>query len=567
MLVSSPHAGGVSAVTDHVTRKMWGLIPVLDCSQLLSSCTAQCKPSVCPITTSAAREDSTHHTMSDQAFVTLATNDAYARGAMVLGQSLLKHNTTKKLVALIGPHVSEPCRDALGSIFHEVLLVDVMDSGDTAHLSLMKRPDLGVTFTKLHCWSLTHYSKCVFMDADTLVLSNIDELFEREELSAAPDPGWPDCFNSGVFVFRPYGREAKVVHFLGKVKPWSYSYDPQRGEVKGHSLSPDQCHLHPDYLLMWWRLYAESVQPLLQRTHGDAPFDSGLVDAADATPHEDGSEGSAAAAPPPKKASSEERKQRWEAGQIDYMGDDSFDNIARKLDSFLKGPASFPRYQYLFPSTPAILTVGPNQNARCDRLHVYSSISALMSSMRDVFLSAFLQPKAFSTRVPSKRTKLKPCSLAKRNEDDERGRGHADSLDYFNLERIYDGEEARKLRYDQTLDAAVFTSQPQQVSHQRLHLQERQRCRTTNSNDEAAARHLLGADDLGDAGPAVDCVMTGRRTESRQTEHSSSEPLANTERSFSIRRSRISAGVAGAPAGKRVFDTSRVEMRTAYRNV
>ena len=35
------------------------------------------------------------------------------------------------------------------------------------------------------------------------VLQNVDELFEREELSAAPDAGWPDCFNSGVFVFRP----------------------------------------------------------------------------------------------------------------------------------------------------------------------------------------------------------------------------------------------------------------------------------------------------------------------------------------------------------------------------
>lgn len=35
------------------------------------------------------------------------------------------------------------------------------------------------------------------------VLRNVDELFERDELSAAPDPGWPDCFNSGVFVFRP----------------------------------------------------------------------------------------------------------------------------------------------------------------------------------------------------------------------------------------------------------------------------------------------------------------------------------------------------------------------------
>ena len=35
------------------------------------------------------------------------------------------------------------------------------------------------------------------------MLKNCDELFEREELSAAPDVSWPDCFNSGVFVYRP----------------------------------------------------------------------------------------------------------------------------------------------------------------------------------------------------------------------------------------------------------------------------------------------------------------------------------------------------------------------------
>ena len=35
------------------------------------------------------------------------------------------------------------------------------------------------------------------------VLQNSDELFDREELSAAPDAGWPDCFNSGVFVYCP----------------------------------------------------------------------------------------------------------------------------------------------------------------------------------------------------------------------------------------------------------------------------------------------------------------------------------------------------------------------------
>ncbi|CAG2068030.1 unnamed protein product, partial [Timema podura] len=94
-------------------------------------------------------------------------------------------------------------RDQLRTIFNEVKEVNVLDSKDETNLALLSRPELGITFTKLHCWRLTQYSKCVFLDADTLVLQNCDELFDREELSAAPDAGWPDCFNSGVFVYTP----------------------------------------------------------------------------------------------------------------------------------------------------------------------------------------------------------------------------------------------------------------------------------------------------------------------------------------------------------------------------
>lgn len=54
-------------------------------------------------------------------------------------------------------------------MFDEVIEVDALDSADSVRLALMQRPELGVTFTKLRCWTLTHYSKCVFMDADTLV--------------------------------------------------------------------------------------------------------------------------------------------------------------------------------------------------------------------------------------------------------------------------------------------------------------------------------------------------------------------------------------------------------------
>lgn len=45
--------------------------------------------------------------------------------------------------------------------------------------------------------------RAVFLDADTMVLQNIDELFDKAELSASPDCGWPDTFNSGVFVCVP----------------------------------------------------------------------------------------------------------------------------------------------------------------------------------------------------------------------------------------------------------------------------------------------------------------------------------------------------------------------------
>ncbi|XP_074180344.1 glycogenin-2 isoform X1 [Rhinolophus sinicus] len=268
--------------------------------------------------------------VSDQAFVTLATNDMYCQGALVLGQSLRNQRATRKLVVLVTLQVSSLLRVILSRVFDEVIEVNLIDSADYIHLAFLKRPELGVTLTKLHCWTLTHYSKCVFLDADTLVLSNIDDLFERGEFSAAPDPGWPDCFNSGVFVFQPslethslllqhatdhgsfdgadqgllnsffsswatadihkhlpftynlssnaaytyspafkqFGSSAKVVHFLGSTKPWDYTYNPQTGSVskEGSGLVPEQ---QASFLNLWWAIYHQSILPLYGSVHGE----------------------------------------------------------------------------------------------------------------------------------------------------------------------------------------------------------------------------------------------------------------------------------------------------------
>lgn len=42
--------------------------------------------------------------------MTLTTNDAYAKGALVLGSSLKQQRTTRRMVVLTTPQVSEPMR-------------------------------------------------------------------------------------------------------------------------------------------------------------------------------------------------------------------------------------------------------------------------------------------------------------------------------------------------------------------------------------------------------------------------------------------------------------------------
>lgn len=59
--------------------------------------------------------------------------------------------------------------ERLKTVFDLVKEVDLLDTNDVSHLELLSRPELGVTLTKINCWRLTQFNKCVFLDADTLV--------------------------------------------------------------------------------------------------------------------------------------------------------------------------------------------------------------------------------------------------------------------------------------------------------------------------------------------------------------------------------------------------------------
>ena len=68
----------------------------------------------------------------------------------------------------------------------------------------MNRPDLVSTFSKIELWRQLQYRQIVYLDADIVALRAPDELLSLDtSFAAAPDIGWPDCFNTGVMVLRP----------------------------------------------------------------------------------------------------------------------------------------------------------------------------------------------------------------------------------------------------------------------------------------------------------------------------------------------------------------------------
>lgn len=259
-------------------------------------------------------------TVQDQAYVTMANNDLSAMLCLVLGNSLWLSKTSRSLVILVTDGVSHAFRHLLSCVFNVVLSVRSLGTQGTTKLALLEQPDIGVSFTKLHAWRLTQFSKCVFLDAGMLVVQNCDELFQHDELSAVPDIGWPDCFNSGLFVYVPsmetfwdlisfaerqgsfdggdqgllnsyfrnwasdinrklpfiynlmanvsytykpafkqFGQNVKVVQFLGGYKPWNVKFHPPTG-----SLSP-AADVHPTYVQFvqfWVQIFVKRVLPL-----------------------------------------------------------------------------------------------------------------------------------------------------------------------------------------------------------------------------------------------------------------------------------------------------------------
>jgi alpha-N-acetylglucosamine transferase len=161
--------------------------------------------------------------MSQHAYATLVTNADYAMGAVALVRSLRLTGTVAEILVMHTGGVAAgdlAPLEALGATLVAVDLLPTSDAFNARHARAKIHADAPFTkggkpafhtpldnFAKLRLWEMEQYDRLVFIDADAIVVRNIDRLFAYPEFSAAPNvyESLADFsrMNSGVFVAQP----------------------------------------------------------------------------------------------------------------------------------------------------------------------------------------------------------------------------------------------------------------------------------------------------------------------------------------------------------------------------
>lgn len=138
-------------------------------------------------------------------YVSILTTNDYLDGLLVLYHSLRATGTQYGFVVLITPDISLSTRAVLTA--HSISYIAVDNVVNPTDIPTTHR--WFATYSKLYVFGLAEYDKVVYLDADMLLLENIDHLFLLPHMSATnaggqlPERAHWSHMNSGLFVAAP----------------------------------------------------------------------------------------------------------------------------------------------------------------------------------------------------------------------------------------------------------------------------------------------------------------------------------------------------------------------------
>ncbi|KAJ8770192.1 hypothetical protein K2173_011527 [Erythroxylum novogranatense] len=133
---------------------------------------------------------------TEEAYVTLLYGDEFVLGVRVLGKSIRDTGSKKDMVVLVSNGVSDSSKallEADGWILEKISLL--------ANPNQVRPTRFWGVYTKLKIFNMTKYKKVVYLDADTIVLKSIEDLFKCGKFCA--NLKHSERLNSGVMVVEP----------------------------------------------------------------------------------------------------------------------------------------------------------------------------------------------------------------------------------------------------------------------------------------------------------------------------------------------------------------------------
>ncbi|KAK4486508.1 hypothetical protein RD792_009191, partial [Penstemon davidsonii] len=134
----------------------------------------------------------------------LHSADAYVCGAIAAAQSIRMAGSKTDLVILVDESISDYHRSGLELAGWKIKTIKRIRNPKAEKDAYNEW-----NYSKFRLWQLTDYDKIIFIDADMLILRNIDFLFKMPEISATGNNG--TLFNSGVMVIEPSNHTFKLL--------------------------------------------------------------------------------------------------------------------------------------------------------------------------------------------------------------------------------------------------------------------------------------------------------------------------------------------------------------------
>ena len=137
--------------------------------------------------------------------------DAYAPGVIAMAESIRLSESPHDIVCMCTPDVSEQARAAIATVARVVAIEYVRY--DTKRMKTQRQMELygawlNEAYTKWRCLELTEYTKVLFVDADMIVVNNIDHLFTLQAPAGTFSTPWAKEYApESCFDLRGYPRE------------------------------------------------------------------------------------------------------------------------------------------------------------------------------------------------------------------------------------------------------------------------------------------------------------------------------------------------------------------------